>query len=60
MATLKTGLLLVALIIPTITSATTLNVKTGAWETTTSSSMNQSTIPADTLAKIPPQNGSND
>ena len=55
MAKLKTTLMLVTLMIPTITLASSLNVKTGAWETTTSSSMNQATIPADTLAKMPPQ-----
>lgn len=55
MAKLKTTLLLVTLIVPTIALASSFSVKTGAWETTTSSSMNQSTIPAETLAKIPPQ-----
>ena len=55
MARLKTSLLFIAIILPTMTQAASLNVKTGAWETTTRSSMNQSTIPADTLAKIPPE-----
>ena len=55
MAKLKTSLLLVSLVFPTIALASTLNVKLGAWETTTSSTMNQSTIPADSLAKISPQ-----
>jgi hypothetical protein len=55
MAKLKTTLLLVTLMVPTITLASSFNVKTGAWETTTSSSISQAMIPAETLAKIPPQ-----
>ncbi len=51
----KVSLLLAASIIPSLSFASTLNIKTGAWETTTSSSMNQATIPADALAKMPPQ-----
>lgn len=55
MAIFKAGLLLVTLTIPTITLAVSLNVKTGAWETTTTTSMGQSSLPTDTLAKMPPE-----
>lgn len=55
MTQLKTTVLLVTLIIPTMTLAASLSVKTGAWETTTTTSMGQSNLPADMLAKIPPQ-----
>lgn len=55
MEKLKVSLVLATLISPTITLASTLNVKLGAWETTTSSSMNQSPMQADALAKMPPQ-----
>ncbi|WP_228254934.1 DUF3617 domain-containing protein [Aquirhabdus parva] len=40
--------------IPLICQAATLNVKAGAWEVTTSSSAKGMTLPAETLAKIPP------
>ncbi len=55
MKKLKASLLLATIIMPTISLASTLNIKLGAWETTTSSTLNQSSIPVDSLAKIPPQ-----
>lgn len=55
MATLKVVLLLSILIVPTITFAVSLDVKTGAWETTTTTSMGQASIPAATLAQMPPE-----
>lgn len=55
MAMFKTSLLLVTLTIPTITLAVSLHVKTGAWETTTTTSMGQASIPTETLAKMPPE-----
>jgi hypothetical protein len=43
------------LLLPTIASAASLNVKTGAWEMTTTSSAAAVNIPAETLAKLPPE-----
>ncbi|WP_410211190.1 DUF3617 domain-containing protein [Aquirhabdus sp.] len=40
---------------PLLCHASTLNVKAGAWEVTTSSTVKGINIPAETLAKIPPE-----
>lgn len=55
MSTLRITTFLVTLTLPMVTFAASLNVKPGVWETTTSSTANESNIPADTLAKIPPE-----
>jgi hypothetical protein len=46
---------LAMLLLPIIASATSLNLKTGAWEMTTTSSAAAINIPAETLAKFPPE-----
>lgn len=47
------GVLLVAVALPVL-AADSLQVKTGVWETTTTMQMSGMSIPADTLAKMPP------
>jgi hypothetical protein len=45
--------LLLALVTPTLACATTFNAKPGAWESTTTSVMSGSLLPAAELAKLP-------
>jgi hypothetical protein len=47
--------LFLALVAPTLAGATTFNAKPGAWEATTTSVMSGSMVPADEMAKLPPE-----
>jgi hypothetical protein len=51
----RTTVLTIALATPLLSFAAALNTKTGAWEMTTTTVRTGSMIPADVLAKMPPE-----